>query len=270
MILQAWLDGERVLDPDRALALSNRGLHYGDGIFETMYLQAGSVRFLQTHLRRVEEGCTRLGMASPVAALGDDLQQLPHEAQPLILKLLLVRAGAGRGYRPPPHSHALRLMMLYPWSRAPSTLRVQWCASRWSRNPQLAGLKHLNRLEQVLAQSELGAQSDEGLMLDTEGVLISATSGNVFIVLQGKLCTPDLRACGVKGVMRTETMAAARAFGLEIEERVLWPQDLERAEEVFVTNALRGLRPVVQLGQRQWSPGPIAARLQQRLIAAHA
>jgi 4-amino-4-deoxychorismate lyase len=270
VILQSWIDGEPVLDADHALALSNRGLHYGDGIFETMFLQSGAVRFLETHLSRVEEGCRRLGMASPVAHILDDLKQLPWMTQPLILKMLFVRGGAGRGYRAARGSDPLRLMMLYPWSQAPATLRVQWCASRWSSNPQLAGLKHLNRLEQVLAQSELSDAVDEGLMLDLEGKLISATSGNVFLLAQGKLRTPDLRLAGVRGVMRTETLAAARAIGIETEECTLWPQDLASADEVFVTNALRGIRSVVQLNERHWEPGPVANELQKRLIATDA
>ncbi|MET0988647.1 MAG: aminodeoxychorismate lyase [Steroidobacteraceae bacterium] len=270
MILHAWLDGERVLDSEHAVALTNRGLHYGDGLFETMLLRAGKIRFLQTHLQRAEEGCRRLHMAAPTSELLQDLRQLPDDPQPCIVKLLLVRSGTARGYRPALESRPLRLLLLYPWSEAPATLRVQWCSSRWSSNTQLAGLKHLNRLEQVLAQQELGATSDEGLMLDGAGELISATSGNVFLVTNGNLRTPDLRASGVRGVMRTEVIAAARTAGITVEECALWPNDVERADEVFVTNALRGLRPVVQLEQRRWSPGAIMETLQSSLFSTYA
>ena len=265
MSVTAWLDGQPLGDPEHALAVTNRGLHYGDGLFETMLLRAGQIRFLDIHVERMKEGCRRLGIALSATELLQELTRLPHAAQPAIVKLLLFRTGTGRGYRPPRDGGAMRLMLLYPWTEAPAQLRVQWCASRWSRNPQLAGLKHLNRLEQVLAQAELNAAVDEGLMLDTEGELVSATSGNVFLVERGKLRTPDLRACGVKGVMRTQVIAVAKASGLTVEECALWPTDFERADEAFVTNALRGVRPITQLDTWCRPVGPVVGQLQRVL-----
>lgn len=266
MSLQVWLDGESVTDTEHALAVTNRGLHYGDGVFETMFLQQGTIRFRDAHLQRAEEGCHRLGIVPPTRAeLLDDLQRLPHSEQPAIVKLLLVRAGAGRGYRPVSGAGAMRLMLLYPWTTPPSALRVQWCTTRWSCNPQLAGLKHLNRLEQVLAQRELREGFDEGLMLDTSGELISATSGNVFVIADGRLRTPDLRACGVHGVMRAQVIAAARFIGMAVEECALWPRDIGSIDEAFITNALRGMQPIVQLDERPMSPASGIAQLSRVL-----
>ncbi|MET0984460.1 MAG: aminodeoxychorismate lyase [Steroidobacteraceae bacterium] len=265
MTVQAWLNGEPIVDPEHALALTNRGLHYGDGVFETMHLFDGQIRFLDAHVERATEGCARLGMALSTARLLQELTCLPLQTQPSIVKLVLVRSGAGRGYRPAPNSEAMRLVLLYPWTEASPTVRAQWCAARWSRNSQLAGLKHLNRLEQVLAQQELRDGVDEGLMLDTEGEVVSATSGNVFLVRQGKLCTPDLRLCGVNGVMRRQVLGAAKATGLSVEECALWPADFEHAEEAFITNALRGIRPIVQLDEQRWPIGPMAQQLRRTL-----
>ncbi len=266
MSVLVWLNGKPLSEAQSGLPLTNRGLHYGDGVFETMLWQSGKVRFFEAHWQRACEGCERLGIAPPShAQLSADLDQLPCSDAPAIAKLLLIRAGTGRGYKPHPHSDAYRLLLLYPWSEAPETIRVQWCATRWSRNPQLAGLKHLNRLEQVLAQQELGAEIDEGLMLDGEGELISATSGNLFIVRDGVLHTSDLQWCGVRGVMRAQVIAKAAALGIAVEERALWPADLEVADEAFVTNALRGIRPIVSLGERAWIQGEITRQLQRAL-----
>lgn len=265
-MLQAWLDGESIGAPEHALAVTNRGLHYGDGVFETMCLQAGQIRFLEAHLERAHAGCQRLGIDLARVELRRELERLPKTAQRAIVKLLLVRAGTGRGYRPAAGSRALRLMLLYPWTDVAPTVQVQWCTTRWSRNEQLAGLKHLNRLEQVLAQRELGDAVDEGLMLDTEDILVSATSGNIFLVHQGTLRTPDLRSCGVKGVMRAQVIAAVPALGMSVEECVLRRADVEQADELFITNALRGLRPIVQLGERRWQAAPVAERLRRALM----
>jgi len=131
-----------------------------------------------------------------------------------------------------------------------------------ARNTALAGIKHLNRLEQVLAQREWwDASIDEGLMLDTEGELISGTASTVFMVANGCLCTPDLRYCGVRGTMRARVLDKARELNIEIVEEALWPEDLEAASEIFVTNAVRGIRPVVALEGKQWVVGPVTRRL---------
>jgi 4-amino-4-deoxychorismate lyase len=139
---------------------------------------------------------------------------------------------------------------------------VRWCDIRLSRNPALAGLKHLNRLEEVLAQIEFSATDcDEGLLMDTEGELVSATAGNVFIVRNLTLATPDLRYCGVRGVMRSQVLRVAVEQGIAVSEEPLWPQDLQEATEVFITNAVRGIRPVATLDSQHWSSGPMVRRL---------
>jgi 4-amino-4-deoxychorismate lyase len=246
--------------------VTNRGLHYGDGVFETMLCENGAIRYLDAHLERARLGCERLGMRPPAQeTLLDDVKCFADVAGRVIVKLLLVRSGTSRGYRPAPDSGASRLWLLYPWSDAPRTLRLQWCTTRWTRNPLLAGLKHLNRLEQVLAQAELAADVDEGIMLDTAGELVSATSGNLFIVRSGTLRTPALQQCGVRGVFRTQVIAAAHALGIPVEEAVLWPADLESADEAFVTNAIRGIRPIVRLGERAFPVGAVTERLQRAL-----
>lgn len=268
MSTTAWLEGEPIDDPQHAMPVTSRGLHYGDGLFETMRLQAGRIRLIDSHLRRLRQGCERLNLALPPPnRLLQELEAATTNHEPAVLKLLVMRAGSGRGYRSTANGKAIRLMLLYPWTEAPSELRVQWCSMRLGRNTRLAGMKHLNRLEQVMAQSELSAEVDEGLMLDSEGELISAIAGNVFIVHGRTLRTPDLRSCGVRGVMRDQVIATGKTLGLAIEECPVWPADLDRADEVFVTNAIRGVRPVVRLGAREWPVGAITSQLQSAVDA---
>jgi 4-amino-4-deoxychorismate lyase len=152
---------------------------------------------------------------------------------------------------------------LHPFNPLPQgALRLRWCQIRLGRNALLAGIKHLNRLEQVLAQSEWReGEADEGLMLDTEGEVVCATSANVFAVRDSMLITPDLRFCGVQGVMRAQVIKAAPRLRLVVSEEPLWPHDLETASEVFITNAVRGIRSVAALDSLQWSETGVARRL---------
>ena len=256
-------------DPARAIAGDDRGLNYGDGLFETMLYRSGCVRFLDAHLYRLASGCARLGIAGPPeAVLRDDVRKVCAGATDGVVKIVVTRGGGGRGYRPAADLCATRVVSLNappaPSGRQRANLR--WCETRLGRNPVLAGIKHLNRLEQVLAQREWDDPAiDEGLMLDTEGELISATMSNVFIVKSGAIVTPDLRFCGVRGVMRGEVLRAAHELGIPASEAALRPYDVENADEVFVTNAIRGIRSVAALestpestlGPKHWPPGPI-------------
>jgi 4-amino-4-deoxychorismate lyase len=137
---------------------------------------------------------------------------------------------------------------------------------RLGRNARLARIKHLNRLEQVLAQAEWHDEAIvDGLMLDTEGELVSGTANNVFLVREGVLLTPDLRFCGVLGIMRAEVLRVAKELGIAVSEEPLWPHDVEAASELFLTNAVRGIRSVNELGALRWDSAPVAERLRQAL-----
>jgi 4-amino-4-deoxychorismate lyase len=193
-----------------------------------------------------------------------DLAQASTLAHDGVLKLIVTRGAGGRGYRASSALQPTRILSLHdlPKSEASQGIAVRWCETRLARNAQLAGIKHLNRLEQVLAQNEWrDEQIAEGLMLDTEGELICATAANVFIVSERTLVTPDLRFSGIRGVMRQHVILTAHRLGIEVEERAVWPQELMSAGEVFVTNAVRGLRSVLQLEHCTWQPGPVVQRL---------
>lgn len=260
-----WVNGQAVADAARAVAHDDRGLNYGDGLFETALLRDGEVRFLAAHLQRLRESCERLGIDYPgEAELATDIRGVCGAERDGVVKLVVTRGTAARGYRALANARATRIVSLHPAPAADPnpTLIVRWCDFRLSRNMALAGMKHLNRLENVLAQSEWNdASIGEGLLLDTEGELVSATAGNIFIGRHETLFTPDLRYSGVRGVMRAQVLRAAAEMGMGVSEEPLWPRDLDDATELFITNAVRGIRCVTALESLQWSPGPLARKL---------
>ena len=269
-MLGALLNGRAVVDVQHALSVEERGFAYGHGLFETMTVREGRVRFVDDHFARLSDGCARLGIPMPSRQdLLADFSQLIEKSKDGVLKLIVSRGAGGRGYRPDVSLSVTRLALLYSKAQAESSaISVRWCNTRLSRNSQLAGIKHLNRLEQVLAQSEWsGTAIGEGLMLDTEGEVVCGTASNLFIVTGDILSTPDLRFSGVRGVMRLHVLKAARRLGIEVVERSLWPRDVESADEIFVTNAVRGIRTVASLESRQWPKSPMATRLSQTLEA---
>lgn len=263
----ALVDGR----PATALPADDRGLAYGDGLFETIAFHAGQAPLWRGHMARLRRGCRRLGLAVPdPALLWSEARGLAGD-RAVVVKLILTR-GSGRGYAPPVPAAPRRVLLRLPLPALPARLyrdglRLRWCRLRLAPQPALAGLKHLNRLEQVLARAEWrDARIDEGLCLDADGHLVCATAANVFIVRDGVLLTPLLDRCGVAGVARAALLARARRW-LPVREQRLWRADVDGADEVFLSNAVRGVMPVRMIGRRRYRPGPVAARLGYTLAA---
>jgi 4-amino-4-deoxychorismate lyase len=256
-----------------AVSVLERGLHYGDGLFETIACVNGRPRFLPLHLKRLAGGCARLGL--PFAERSDlarEVQQLAAGTARVVVKVLLTRGVAlARGYGPTGSERPTRIVLRYAWpiedpAAARDGVRVRVATLRLGENPALAGLKHCNRLEQVLARREwTDAAIAEALMFSSSGALISGTMSNVFVVHNAQLLTPRLDRCGVAGIMREVVLAVARAAGIAAEERTLDQRDLLRAHEVFLTSALTGIRPVRELDGARRLPGPLTRALQARL-----
>jgi 4-amino-4-deoxychorismate lyase len=264
-----WVNGRAAGE----VSALERGLHFGEGLFETIACEGARPRFLDLHLRRLAAGCARLGLEAPEAAtLRAEVQQLAAPCERAIIKVLLTRGpAAARGYALTGFEKPTRISLRYPWppedpGLARAGVRVRIAALRLGENPALAGLKHCNRLEQVLARREwTDTAITEALMFSSSGALVSGTMSNVFMVRDGKLYTPRVDRCGVAGIMRQVVLAAAADAGIAAEERVLDSQELASAQEVFLTNALIGIRPVRELEDRPLSPGPLTRRLQERL-----
>ena len=249
----------------------DRGLHYGDGLFETIVCVKGQARLLSLHLERLSLGCERLRIAlGDVAPLRAEIQNVAAAGEALV-KVIVTRGEAvARGYGWAGTEVASRLVIRYPLppenSGARDGIRAVVAKLRYGENPHLAGLKHLNRLEQVLARSEVPVEdAAELLVFSSCGNLVSGTMSNVFLVRQGRLLTPRLDRCGVAGVMRRVVLREAAAAGIPVEEDVLSQEHLASADEVFVTNARIGIWPVRALGGRDLGVGPITRRVQARL-----
>lgn len=254
------------------IAVDDRGLAYGDGLFETMAAENGRLRHFDLHMARLGDGCQRLGIPMPpVATLLDDCSRVLEGLGTATVKLILTRGTGPRGYTPPPQPSITRIVMsASSHSHEADALRpifVTVCNTRLALNEQLAGIKHLNRLEQVLAAAEVAAAGlDEGLMLSMDGRLVCATSGNLFLVRGGRLVTPSIRDCGVAGVMRRVVLQAADEMGIACDVRSVDMTDLGAADEAFITNAVRGIRPVVGVsGIVQYPQAELAPRLLEHL-----
>lgn len=245
--MTAWINGRRGARVDHA----DRGLQYGDGVFETMRVRRGRVRFLEYHLERLYAGCRVLKIASPARkSLQPELERIARRRSEGVLKLILTRGSGPRGYRPTGRERSTRIITLHALPISPSSsgreaVRIRLCATPIGLNPALAGLKTLNRLESVLARSEWrDAGIWEGLLLDAEKNVVCGTMSNLFLRQGSILATPKLDRCGVSGVMRRWILETAGDLGLRaIERRLRW-QDLRDAEEVFMSNAVVGLRSV--------------------------
>lgn len=260
-----------------AVPCHDRGLAYGDGLFETLALIEGLPRHLSRHLKRLADGASRLGIDAPSDARWmEDLARLVAACHPpprAVLKIILTRGSGGRGYLPPEPASPRRILQILPWpTPSPESGRLGIiCKTRLAINPLLAGLKHLNRLEQVLAAREVAAAGAwEGLMFDTGDQLIEGTRSNVFIVVDGKIETPQLVGAGVSGVMHAILCERAPAWGIPVSHRVIDPARLELAEEIFFTNSLRGIESLHRLaiaGRERTFSTRLADALRARLMA---
>lgn len=249
------------------------GLHYGDGVFRTVLCWQGRLVDAQRQYRKLAADAAALDLEAPAAADFDaDLRELLREspAAGAVVKLLVCRAPASRGYAP----QTRRSRRIVTLSDLPAYEAECWRSGiaagiadlRLSRQPRLAGIKHLNRLEQVLASRGWPGHWREALLCDDRDNLVCGTRTNVFLLMQERLVTPDLSSSGVAGAMREKVLELAAALGLSCELRPVARRELERAEECFVTNSLIGLWPVRQLdGRALPAPGPLSGELARRL-----
>ena len=262
------IDGRR----SRCVDVFDRGLHYGDGLFETLRLQGGRLRLWQAHMARLAAGCERLGLPFPgEAVLRAEAERVSAGHAAGVVKILLTRGVAGRGYRPPARPRPTRIVLrgdppAHDATLAERGVRVRFCAQRLGSDPQLAGIKHLNRLPQVLARAEWGDEYHEGLMLDPDGHVIEGTMSNLFFLRDGTLHTPALDQCGVAGVMRAAVLGLAAAEGVPVQRGRYTPEDLLASDGLFLTNAVIGIWPVRELAGRTWETVHPLGRHLQRLV----
>lgn len=245
-VLINGVEGDRV-------PVFDRGLAYGDGLFETIRAIDGAAPLWARHMARLREGCGRLGLPVPDnGVLVAEFARVARHAPDCVVKIILTRGIGERGYAPSANAAATRVVSAFPTPVLPPDwyregIRVRCCALRLAAQPRLAGIKHLNRLEQVLARAEWSDPDVvEGLLFAQRGALVSATAANVFVGLGGALLTPPVDACGVAGVLRGALLDALP--GTQV--KTISKEDLMQADELFLTSSVRGVLPVRALGER--------------------
>ncbi|MDN0081407.1 aminodeoxychorismate lyase [Crenobacter sp. SG2305] len=259
--------------PADTVSAADRGLAYGDGVFRTIELVSGRPRLWRWHYARLRDDCRRLRLLCPdESLLFGELAVCSANLERAVAKVVITRGVGKRGYAMPGDAMPTRIVSAAAWGGYPGTLAehgvtVRVCELRLSRQPLLAGIKHLNRLENVLARSEWDDPAIfEGLLLDEDGRVIEGTMSNLFYVRDGVLCTPKLDFCGVSGALRAWLMAAASEAGCPVSETRPELTELLDADELFLGNSLLGVVPVAELAQRRWSAFPVTRHWQQRLL----
>mgnify|MGYP000155490561 CR=1 FL=1 len=255
----------------------DRGLQYGDGLFETIPYRAGRAEFLDAHFQRLKLGCERLQIPFTQfdllqAELTTACQQLNDDA---VIKVIITRGSGGRGYFSDKQTKPTRIISThsyptYPSSNSQQGISVRLCRHKLSENPTLAGIKHLNRLDQVLARNEWNDDVSEGLMSDQNERIIEGTMSNVFVVKSGMLITPLLRTSGVSGIIRQQIIRLATKQNITVKEVDLTRQDLQEADEVFVCNSVIGIWPVIRITdlKHSYPVGPVTKQCQNMLLRA--
>jgi 4-amino-4-deoxychorismate lyase len=244
------------------LAARDRGLAYGDGLFETMRVVNGRLPLADYHFARLELGALRLKMAPDMPLIRREAEGFAASLGNGVLKFILTRGVSERGYAPPPTPQPTRILLAgpvpsYPPEHARDGVRLFPCVLRLSAQPLLAGIKHLNRLEQVLARAEWQDQRfAEGLLCDGQDRPIECTMSNLFLLAGQTWVTPLLDQCGVQGVMRDYLIDVLSRSGDRLEQRPVTREELLAAKEVFCCNSMFGVWPVVSLEDRCWEVGP--------------
>ncbi len=238
---------------EERVSVFDRGLAYGDGLFETIRAVNGAAPLWSRHIARLDHGCGRLGLPVPdPAMLADEFARVVQGLPDAVVKIILTRGIGERGYAPTSPARVTRIVAAFPAPQVPADwyrdgIRVRCCALRLAAQPKLAGVKHLNRLEQVLARGEWSdADVVEGLLFDQADNLVSATAANVFVGIDGVLLTPPVDTCGVAGVLRGVLLETLP----DIHVRTMKKEDLMRADEIFLTSSVRGVLPVRALDGR--------------------
>ena len=253
------------------LPADDRGLAYGDGLFETIRVVAGRAPLWTWHMERLEEGCRRLGLPQPAPdVLADEVSAAADGLDDAVVRIIWTAGSGPRGYVRQATVPGRMIVAASPMPHADPFIATHGvalfeCSTRWSLQPKLAGIKHLNRLEQVLARAEWDDPSfTDGLMLDMDGRVISTTAASIGLVVDGVPMFPALHRCGVAGVGRRLAMASLPGVVETDIDRAM----LVSASEVFLASSVRGMLPVRAIGDRHYAAGPVAKALQAAWNAA--
>jgi len=255
------------------ISVLDRGLQYGDGLFETMAVRNGKIHLWETHWQRLTVGCERLSITLPdKATIEKEIALLCNNKNKLVVKLIVTRGEGERGYRFSKTQNVTRILTSHPWPDYPKSYQtegvaVRYCETTLSENKKLAGIKHLNRLEQILARNEWDTDEfQEGLMLTDSGNIVDGIMSNIFAVKDNKIFTSDLSLCGVAGVMRKTIIETAKELGFSVSEKIFSKNDIEMADELFLTNSLFGVWPIKMIAKTRFTKvGKVTKQLQREV-----
>ena len=271
--IRTWVNAE----PKASVSVFDRGFSFGDGLFETIRINGARAPLLEYHLERLLAGAEKLGISITEKQVRGDvykaLNSVTDQKESVWrLKYILTRGESDSGYTPNPKGKPTRVMQLQSFDAGLNRLLQQQgikaCTCNWrlSENSYLVGLKHLNRIDQVMARHEwLDSDCYEGLMLDQSGRYIEGTSSNLFAVTaKDEIITPELINCGVNGVMRRAIIEdLCPKIGQECYEAEI--NGVENFMELFVSNALMGILPITRVDNISFEVGPVTRALQDAL-----
>lgn len=251
---------------EESFALNDRGLAYGDGVFETLLVHVGEPVWWSEHWQRLLRGAKVLKIPAPNETIVRDACQVllaNHTDAECVLKIILSRGSGGRGYAAPSNPEPRIIISVH---RAPTRIQepvtLRWCDTRLARQPALADIKHLNRLEQVLARNEWQDENIfDGLMCDTENNVVCATSANVFVKIQDQWLSPKIDQAGIAGIARAWVFKQWP----KTQEAHLSRLEVEQAEAIFICNAVRGILAVKRLGEVTFTVDQNIRDLQRQL-----
>ena len=232
---------------DHTISPFDRGFAYGDGVFRTLVMREGSPENWPLHYQKLVADCAAINIVCPSAdLLMSDLQQLFLLDETAVAKIIVTRGEGNRGYTPPAITAPMRVVVKSPMSHYPEVrfadgVNLAVCETRLALQPRLAGIKHLNRLENVLARMEWHSPDiADGIFLDTNDNVIECTAANIFARFGDTLITPSLTQCGVAGVTRQRIIELAHTLALKIVVETLHIEKLLLADEVIICNSLYG------------------------------
>ena len=250
--LQSLINGQRA----ERISIRDRGFQYGDGCFETVRVLSNKPILWPAHLKRLKNACKTLQLSVNFELLQSEITQLlqGNKTADVILKITVTRGEGGRGYTPPEHANCTRIIQLIDYVAADTRTgaRVVVCQHRLSSNSLLGGIKHLNRLDQVIASAQIPADFDEGLCLDEQGSVIEGCRSNLLLAIDNQLVTPDLGKSGVEGVMLNYLIDKFKVLDTRVLRKTISLRELKTASEIFLCNSVFGIWPVAEIENEDW------------------
>lgn len=230
-----------------SISVFNRNMQYGDGLFETFIAKDNRILFWKRHFSRLNVGCEKLKIKKIQESTWlNDIKKglLLASYNNCVIKLILSRGNSQRGYSYPDDILPVRVVIVSELKKTQTkkSFSLEYAQSGYHSNPNLAGIKHCNRIEQILARATL--KKDEAIMLDENQNIISVTQGNIYFIFGQRLVTPKLDRCGVIGSRRFIILELAKSIALDVEQDNISVTDAQKADEVFISNSIIGIQPV--------------------------